>query len=92
MIVERALQCRLVFECNIDVAEDHRGHKFGRRLERDRGYRIPASDPNNSPARMRVLPGLIEPKFSLPGLALAASITSLTDLNGDPALVVTTSP
>ena len=51
---------------------------------------MPASDLNSSPERCWLLPGLIEPKFSLPGLALAAAITSLMDLYGEPALVTTT--
>ena len=39
---------------------------------------------NNSAARFCVLPGLMVPILSLPGLARAAAITSLTECSGEP--------
>ena len=44
---------------------------------------------NSSAARFCVLPGLIVPMFSLPGLARAAAITSPTECSGEPARVTT---
>jgi hypothetical protein len=48
---------------------------------------MPATLLNNSADRFWVLPGAIDAKLSLPGLALAAARMSPTVLSGPPALV-----
>jgi hypothetical protein len=81
------IEAGVIVEADLHIAAQEAGDEFRRGAIGDKGCVDPAALLNNSADRFWVLPGAIEAKLSLPGLALAAARMSPTVLRGPAALV-----